>query len=200
MHQRVVHDGKPIQKDDASAKGVMPSEFVCLICKKGFDTEKALLQHRGSVHEKKATEKDGSATEGGKEAVKPPCKYWAMGSCKNGDACRFSHEKKATKTDGSAATGAKEAVNAPCKYWAMGSCKNGDACRFSHDSQAAKNDRSAAKGGKGPVKPPPPAGKGRTGSGRGSVGKGSAGRSGGSVRQSAKQGVQDAGFLSDSSD
>ena len=44
-----------------------------------------------------------------------PCRFYRLGTCKNGASCQFLH--------------------ADCKFFAAGNCKNGDDCPFRHSEE-----------------------------------------------------------------
>lgn len=75
-----------------------------------------------------------------------PCKFFFEGSCRNGNACKYSHDGPAPFTDefsarephfGQEGKGKSQrwdaSAGAPCKFFfETGTCRNGDECRFSH--------------------------------------------------------------------
>ncbi|KAI9025450.1 hypothetical protein DFJ74DRAFT_766808 [Hyaloraphidium curvatum] len=66
----------------------------------------------------------------------PPCRFFALGTCRNGAACPFSHD--------SSAAAAPPQSKVPCKFFALGTCRFGAGCMFSHDAPDA--DPAAAYG------------------------------------------------------
>ncbi|CAG9948896.1 unnamed protein product [Clonostachys rosea f. rosea IK726] len=69
-----------------------------------------------------------------------PCRYFALGACKYGDACRYAHpepirkvpdeEFAALKINHEPASDSRQRI--PCKFFAWGHCKRGLACSFAH--------------------------------------------------------------------
>ena len=85
------------------------------------------------------------------------CKFYALGTCKRGDACRFLHVDGDGDADAERACSASSAsVTASplgqshkkrvCKYFQFGSCRNGEACRFLHVVEGSGAVAAAASG------------------------------------------------------
>lgn len=78
----------------------------------------------------------------------PPCRFWAAGTCKNGNACRFEHVAgQDTAVPGAVPSAAT--TPPPCKFFAQGNCARGESCRFSHlfRAGAADVDSCEVRGG-----------------------------------------------------
>ncbi|CAI6092824.1 unnamed protein product [Clonostachys chloroleuca] len=68
------------------------------------------------------------------------CRYFALGACKYGDACRYAHSKpirkvpdeefEALKINNEPVSDSRQRI--PCKFFAWGHCKRGQACSFAH--------------------------------------------------------------------
>lgn len=56
-----------------------------------------------------------------KKAYRPPCEFWARGSCHKGEACGFSHDAEVP------------VLSTVCKFFMSNSCLKGDSCSYSHD-------------------------------------------------------------------
>ena len=59
-----------------------------------------------------------------------PCRFFARGQCRSGEACPFSHEPVSPASPQTPRSPAD--ARAPCSFWARGACRSGEACRFSH--------------------------------------------------------------------
>lgn len=74
------------------------------------------------------------------------CRFFAYGSCKNGNSCRYIHEQSGSSQN-PGATVLTSATNRPdvfpvavssgrtgtiCRYFAQGSCQKGEECGFAH--------------------------------------------------------------------
>jgi E3 ubiquitin-protein ligase makorin len=76
----------------------------------------------------------------------PPCRFFQIGQCSQGIACKFAHVKGAPVVKSTT----------PCKFWfERGSCVHGDRCAFSHTKQAAASN-DAVKAATPPVAVPKP--------------------------------------------
>lgn len=60
----------------------------------------------------------------------PPCRFFARGRCKYGDACRFQHV--GSQTLGSSAANGTGSDDRVCRFYQQGRCRFGDSCRFRH--------------------------------------------------------------------
>lgn len=68
------------------------------------------------------------------------CRYFALGACKYGDACRYAHSKpirkvpdeefEALKINNEPVSDSRQRI--PCKFFVWGHCKRGQACSFAH--------------------------------------------------------------------
>ncbi|KAI5859778.1 hypothetical protein GGS23DRAFT_583590 [Durotheca rogersii] len=74
--------------------------------------------------------------------TRPPCLYFARGTCARGDACRFSHDRTATP----AAPPAPPRHRGVCRFFANGHCKKGDACLFLHSKDGLAGEGGGQRG------------------------------------------------------
>ncbi|OIW30160.1 hypothetical protein CONLIGDRAFT_714562 [Coniochaeta ligniaria NRRL 30616] len=64
--------------------------------------------------------------------VRPVCRFFAAGKCRNGDNCRFSHDQESQAGRVSVTI----VSDTPCKFFARGLCQKGQSCSFAHDPDA----------------------------------------------------------------
>jgi len=76
------------------------------------------------------------------EAAPPPgsiaCRFFAQGSCKFGNKCRFHHSQQALNRNQNRFAAPAPAPGSPCRFFAQGRCRYGQDCRFSHDLSLAQ--------------------------------------------------------------
>ncbi|KAI9138105.1 hypothetical protein BKA69DRAFT_1177641 [Paraphysoderma sedebokerense] len=69
-----------------------------------------------------------------------PCKFFASGSCRYGNDCRFSHDNNSQPSyshsrsfaPSSSSTSYRQTPE-PCRFFKQGSCRYGNQCRYFHD-------------------------------------------------------------------
>jgi hypothetical protein len=69
---------------------------------------------------------------------KQPCPYFQRGTCRFGDACKYSHTTSPHDSG--------SAKKLPCHAFARGACKYGSQCKFSHDAPTSQENASGLDG------------------------------------------------------
>lgn len=78
------------------------------------------LTHRATPSTTKSRKTTVPVTKHAREVA--VCKYFATGSCRNGESCRYSH------------TVSEEWKPEVCKFFTSSGCKNGTECQFRHET------------------------------------------------------------------
>uniref|UniRef100_A0A6V2HMQ0 mRNA export factor GLE1 n=1 Tax=Ditylum brightwellii TaxID=49249 RepID=A0A6V2HMQ0_9STRA len=91
---------------------------------------------------------------------RPPCRFFAQGTCRNGANCTFSHgsTNNAQPNNAFGGGGGGNSNNGtdkkqPCRFFAQGKCRNGANCKFSHETAGGSGGATQSTGAFGASTP-----------------------------------------------